>query len=164
LVDSQLGQGSTIRVLFPAADEAPRIQRSEKPTEPQSQRTPTGYALVVDDENAVRRLATRVIERMGYSVLEASDGLQAVEMVEQYADEIAFVLLDLTMPRMDGAQAAQAIKRIKPNAITILCSGYDHDAAMEQLGEIGVAGFLQKPYKVASLRLIVQRVLADTEH
>jgi len=113
---------------------------------------------VVDDEEPVRDVAKRLLERECVKVLTADNGEQAIEVFRQHADEIAVVLMDLTMPGMDGEQAFHAIRAIRSDAAVILSSGFSEDTAAERLYRDGLCGFIQKPYKRHTLLKEVMRL------
>jgi len=110
-----------------------------------------GTVLVVDDEEVVRKVARSILERYGYTVLVAENGLQALEIFEQMGNRIALVLLDLTMPVMDGEEALRRLKAINPNARILLSSGFNEMEAIQRFAGKGLAGFVQKPYTSARL-------------
>jgi len=106
-----------------------------------------GAVLVVDDEEDVLDIARRLLEREGVAVLTAHDGAEAVRLFQQYSDEIALVLMDQTMPVMDGEQAFHAIRKIRPDTVIILSSGFPECDVAERLQQFGLNGFLRKPYR-----------------
>ncbi len=105
-----------------------------------------GLVLVVDDERTVRSLARRVLEKFGFRVMTAADGLKALEIFRPHAAEFVAVLLDVTMPNLDGAETFQEMRQLRPDVKVILSSGYDQREAMRKIGSEGLAGFLHKPY------------------
>ncbi|RMH17167.1 MAG: response regulator, partial [Acidobacteria bacterium] len=115
--------------------------------------------LVVDDEQIVRDVAHDVLESFGYSVLTADDGAPAVACYEEHRGEIDAVLLDLTMPRMDGVEACRKIRRLDPRARIILMTGYDEQRARQHFDGEGLAAFIQKPFNPAQLIEVLRRVL-----
>jgi CheY-like chemotaxis protein len=121
----------------------------------------TGTILVVDDEAAVRMLAERVLERYGYTVFSAEDGVGAVEMVKAHP-EVRAVLLDLAMPVQSGETTAQILRQLRPDLPLILSSGYSEGEALERFGNDMVRGFLQKPYTAQRLAAKIAEVLAET--
>lgn len=110
-----------------------------------------GMVLLVDDEEAVLTTVRHMLERMGYTVLSAVDGIEAVNQVREHAAELVCVLLDLTMPRMDGREAFAKIHQIRQNLPVILCSGYNQQEARRQFVGEGLTDFLQKPFRYKSL-------------
>jgi signal transduction histidine kinase/CheY-like chemotaxis protein len=159
MVDTEPGKGTTFRVLFPAvAEEAKAPTPTGDLTKPDEWRG-TGTVLVVDDEDLVRSLAVRMVKRLGFEVLQATDGQDAVEVFRKHADTITCVLLDLTMPRMDGSEACLEIQRIREDVPVILSSGYEESELSERFDGYGVAAFIQKPYQPSKLRGVLQSVL-----
>ena len=133
--------------MFPAATaEAAALD----PTTAHADVVGVGTVLVVDDEAIVRDVARSMLERFGYTVLTAENGQQAVDLVRQHKDDLALVLIDLTMPVMSGEEALSHIKSIHPTLPIILSSGYKMEAIQRFAGK-GLAGFLQKPYSRARL-------------
>jgi CheY-like chemotaxis protein len=108
--------------------------------------------LLVDDEETVRAVGTRMLERLGLTVITANDGVEAVEAYRQHLDAISCVVLDMTMPNMDGEQAFKEIRQMDPNACVLLSSGYNRQEILERFAGKGLAGFIQKPYQLAELR------------
>ncbi len=149
-VYSELGKGTTIKVLLPASahEATPTKVPVNHTTNPRVQ----GVLLVVDDEPAVRRLARRSLERLGFTVLEAEDGHVAVEMYRDQPDKIAAVLLDMTMPVMGGEEAFRQLRVIDPAVRVLLSSGYNEQEATRRFAGKGLAGFLQKPYRASELQ------------
>lgn len=116
-----------------------------------------GTVLVVDDEEIIRDVATSIIEEFGFRVLVARDGVEALEVFRQRGDEIIAVLLDLTMPRLDGAETFVELRRIRPEVKIILSSGFDGTESVGRfMGEPSV-GFIKKPYRPSEL---IEAVLA----
>jgi two-component system, cell cycle sensor histidine kinase and response regulator CckA len=115
--------------------------------------------LVVDDEPAVRVVAKRVLEQQGFSVITANDGQEGVEIFAPRAEEIVLVILDMTMPRLNGEEAYREMRRLKPDIAVVLSSGYNEQDATERFAGKGLAGFLQKPYSPADLLAKVREIL-----
>ena len=159
VVESELGKGTTFKVLLPALDHAaaPVAARAEEENDWQG----AGTVLLVDDEEMVRNVVAHMLELLGFSVLTASDGAEAVELFRERHDEIACVLLDLTMPRMDGEETFRELRRISDDVRVILSSGYGEQVSTERFGATGLAGFLQKPYEVARLKEKLREVGGD---
>ena len=128
-VSSEPGKGTTFRVLFPASGPAAPAARSESTATPVRS---SGTVLVVDDEETIRISAQRMIERSGFSVLTASGGREAIRLFREHQHEVSCVLLDLTMPDMDGAETFGELRRIRPDVRVILTSGYSEEAATER--------------------------------
>ncbi len=150
-VQSEVGRGTTVSVLLPAlAAESGELLRKNNPTEDEWQGE--GTILLVDDEETVRTMGARALAALGFAVIAACDGHQALEVYREHRDEIALVLLDLTMPRMDGEEALCELRLIDPEVRVVMSSGYTESDVVARLAGKGVAGFLQKPYALAELR------------
>ncbi|MBU0679366.1 MAG: PAS domain S-box protein [Verrucomicrobia bacterium] len=148
-VRSALGKGTTIRVLFPAHNEPARSLSRKDPTG--AVEKGRGTVLLVDDEETVRVVAKRMLEKAGYDVLTAGDGRDAVETVKERGDSIDCVILDLTMPHMDGDQAFMAMREICPDIRVIVSSGYTEYEIAQRFASEDIAGFMQKPYELKAL-------------
>jgi two-component system, cell cycle sensor histidine kinase and response regulator CckA len=155
-VASAVGHGSTVRVVLPAARGASVVSVAHGED---SEWRGSGTVLVVDDEEIVRTLSQRVLERAGFCVLTARDGREALESFRAHASEVCLVLLDLTMPRLDGEETFHALKRLRGDVRVLLSSGYCESDATTRFAGVGLAGFVQKPYSVAKLIAAVRRVL-----
>jgi len=110
-----------------------------------------GVILVVDDEESVLTVAQRALELRGFSVLTAKDGLKGVDLFRRHAEEIRLVLLDMTMPLMDGEEAFFEMKKIKADVPVILSSGYTEQEATNRFHSNELSGFIQKPYRPIDL-------------
>ena len=118
--------------------------------------------LLVDDDRMIRTLGTRLLEHLGYQTLLAENGEAALELYRQRSSEISFVILDLAMPVMDGAECFQSLRKIDPEASVLICSGYFQDAKVDALIERGAIGFIQKPYTTQSLAVSIDTALSVT--
>lgn len=118
-----------------------------------------GTLLVVDDDDIVRMVTTRMLERSGFTVLTAADGAAGVEIYRSNAGGIRAVLLDMTMPKMDGRETFAALRALDPAVKVIIASGYPESDATGQFGESGLAGFIQKPYSPDELLARVRAVI-----
>ncbi|MDP2876039.1 MAG: PAS domain S-box protein [Holophaga sp.] len=153
---SELERGTTFKVFLPAGTSKASI--AELPPEEDSNNL-TGTVLVVDDEPTIRESLENAFESFGMRVITAADGQEGLERFQAEAN-IDLVLMDLTMPRMDGREAFLAMRKIRPDVRVIISSGYnEQDSVQEFLGK-GLAGFIQKPYRLRELRKIVGAALA----
>jgi PAS domain S-box-containing protein len=147
-VVSRPGAGTTFTVLFPSVSDAPRTETGT-PSGTQSYRG-SGTVLLVDDEEAVRQMIRRALERAGYSVLEAADGREGVAVFERERSRLVAIVLDVTMPVMGGAEAFSLMRQMGPLVPVVVSSGFDQqDTAHAFTGDAVV--FLQKPYRPEQL-------------
>ncbi len=156
-VDSEPGRGTTVRLLLPLA---PPPSRPDIPAMPQESELPASAILLVDDDPAVREFVTEALERAGGSVLLAKNGAEAIDVYRRQADDVALVLLDMTMPEMNGAEALRELRRIRPDVRVVLMSGFSEQLAIQALGDRGPDGFLQKPFFPETLTRKIQQVLS----
>ena len=156
-VESATDKGTTFILLFPASETAPEVV----PSAPASAPTATGTVLVVDDEGIIRELARGALQGAGFQVLEARDGLEGVQIFEKEKDNIHLVLLDMTMPRMGGAEAFRRIRTLSPSCPVLLTSGYTQRESLESLVDLPPDGFLQKPFRIRELVAKVREILRD---
>ena len=168
-VESEPGRGSVFRVFLPLSTK----DLSCRPDQPAMPQTPErggiemfsrieggGTVLLVEDEEQVRKLAAVMLKRLGYSVLEAVDGVEAMEIFRQHPDEIRCVLCDLTMPRMDGWSTLAALRNLSPGIAVILSSGYDKEQVLSGNHPEWPQAFLGKPYQLKELEDAICRALA----
>ncbi len=155
-VDSKPGMGSTFRVFLPvSADELP--PKTDKALQPPPIEQ-GGTVLLVEDEEQLRNMAATMLKRLGFSVIEAKDGVEAVDVFRQHQSEIKFVLSDLTMPRMDGWETLTALRKLKPGIPVILASGYDKAHVMSGDHSELPQAFLGKPYRIKELGEVISQV------
>ncbi len=159
-VDSEPGQGTSFRVLFPRAGGAVEQSRAEE--RGTLGRVGSGTILVVDDEETVRSVARLVLERQGFAVVEAVDGVEAVELFRKQGSQIRLVVLDMTMPKMSGEEAFRALRSLDPDVRILLSSGYNEQEAVNHFADRGLSGFIQKPYTSSELTDRVFQILGET--
>lgn len=156
-VDSREGSGSTFTVLLPAMAEGPgEIADPERQAEPVPG---AGVILIVDDEEVVRRTARHALEHHGYTVFEAADGRDGADLFSRLHDRISAVLLDVTMPRMDGYETWKYIRHSRPDMKIIVSSGYEEFDALKLFADAPEVFFIKKPYTAAALAAKVSAVL-----
>jgi PAS domain S-box-containing protein len=160
-VTSQSGRGTQIEALFPPTKRPVIAPPSPAPVSPAWRGE--GEILVVDDEVNIRTGAAEVLEDKGFTVLTAADGREAVAVFRQHAPTIRAVLLDLTMPHMDGAATARELRRIRPDVRIVLSSGYSAEEATRQFTDRDLVGFLQKPYSIKDLVRTIQTALESPD-
>jgi PAS domain S-box-containing protein len=155
-VTSHEGRGTTFCVLLPCTGGLADV--ANEALLPRSEWRGTGTVLIVDDEETVRASTARMLEHVGYRTMFAEDGRDGVEKFRASAEAISLVLLDLTMPHMDGSEAYREITALKPDARVLLMSGYTEQDAIARFTGDGIAGFLQKPFTLRALREQLQAV------
>ena len=156
-VYSEPGRGSTFKLLFPAAA-GPADAAADAPglsTGWRGERT----VLVVDDEPSVRGIVAQMLAVMGLQSVFAADGREGVKIFRADPARFSLVLLDLTMPHMDGAEAFAELRRIRPDVPVVLMSGFNEQEALVRFAGKGIASFIQKPFAVDSLRTVIRSVL-----
>lgn len=156
-VTSAPGKGSCFTVLFPVAA---RAAGTSIATARNDALDGAGTVLVVDDEPVVLEMAKRALERHGYEVLVAESGMAALDVFRRYAGEIALVVLDLSMPGMNGEDALPELRKIRPGTKVVVSSGYTEAETMTLFQGQKISGFLQKPYTVSGIADKVKRALA----
>ncbi|MRR38055.1 response regulator, partial [bacterium] len=159
--DSTPGRGTSIRVLFPLCEtvschEDPAVEEAAGPGVPAAS---SGTILVVDDEEDVREVCSVFVEHLGFKAVTAVDGEDALRIFQKNADRIVCVLMDLTMPRLDGVSAFHSMKEINPGIPVILSSGYSDSDISARFSTLGLAGFIQKPYTLHELEDKILRAL-----
>lgn len=156
-VYSEVGTGTKFHILFPLSDsEGEVVEHVEETFRGE------GTILVVDDEQIIRTMATRMLEQLGYSVIVALDGIDGVEKFRENRDIIDMVIIDVIMPRMDGRKCFLELKKIDPAVKAVLSSGFTKDADVESLRDEGLCAFIHKPYRMMELSKLVAEVLRGT--
>jgi two-component system cell cycle sensor histidine kinase/response regulator CckA len=159
-VYSEPGKGTTFKVLLPASDRKPVPLADAEKDESESWK-PNGTVLLVDDEEFVVRVGRSMLRKLGFDVITAHGGRRAIEAYKSNRDEICCVLLDLTMPGMDGHETFRELRAIDPEAKVILCSGYNEHDAVSQFGGKRLSGFIQKPYHLSGLQEVLKTALTQ---
>ncbi len=149
-VDSELNRGTTVRVLFPLLTQSPESVLSGGDN--LSSWQGSGAVLIVDDEESVRLVAEEMLRRIGFRTLRAASGTEGLKLFRQHADEIDMVLLDLTMPDMDGHEVFEKLREMRHDVKVVLSSGYSEQEAIHRFAGMKLAGFIQKPYQLQMLR------------
>ena len=156
-VYSELGKGTTFKLFFPVANG--HAQDSTSPFPAPLAFKGTGTVLVVDDEETVRTVAARMLERLGFAVMTANDGREGMEKFRTDPARFTLVLLDLTMPHLDGEETFRQMRVLNPGVRVILTSGFNQQEAVNRFTGKGLAGFIQKPFELGSLIQVIRSVL-----
>jgi PAS domain S-box-containing protein len=151
---SEPGKGSSFKVLLPAGS-----RHAEQPVGTHGAEVwrGSGVALLVDDEETVRSIGGEMLQELGFEVVTASDGREALERFKDRPD-ITIVILDLTMPRMGGDQCFRELMTLGPNLSVIMSTGFSEQEIAQKFAGMGLAGFVQKPYKLSVLRDALRKI------
>lgn len=156
---SEPGRGTTFKMLLPAAS-----GHADRPSmEPGDEQLwhGKGTILLVDDEETIRALGQEMLIMLGFDVLTAANGRHALEIHRDRQNEINGVLLDLTMPHMDGEETFRELRRLNPDVRVVISSGYNEQEVIQRFLGKGLAGFIQKPYKLSTLSGALKEALED---
>jgi PAS domain S-box-containing protein len=154
-VNSEKGKGTTFSIYLPASEK--KLAKAEESSDNISRGTET--ILLVDDEDMIIDVADEILQEMGYNVLCARGGKEALEIYEQKRKDIDMVILDMIMPDMGGGETYDKMKEINPNVRVLLSSGYSIDGEASQILERGCDGFIQKPFAMEQLSRSIRNVL-----
>jgi CheY-like chemotaxis protein len=154
-VQSEISKGTAFSLYLPATDRKP-----EKTIEPANDTIKgNGTILLVDDEKIVLDVGVKMLETLGYTVLGADGGREAVDIYKENADEIDMVVIDMIMPLMGGGEAYDRMKEINPKVKVLLSSGYSIDGRATEILNRGCDGFIQKPFGMKNLSQKLQEIL-----
>jgi PAS domain S-box-containing protein len=154
-VESKLGHGTTFKVYLPTSD-----QKATRAIESSGHiRGGNGTILLVDDEKLVLDAGSKILDRLGYTVLEATGGEEALEIYENKKNKIDMVILDMIMPGMGGGEVYDRMRLLNPNVKVLLSSGYSIDGQATEILKRGCEDFIQKPFSVRALSEIVSKFL-----
>ncbi|HEY3497991.1 MAG TPA: PAS domain-containing protein, partial [Polyangiaceae bacterium] len=154
------GKGTTIKVLLPYT-EGPDKRAPSTPADAPSSWTGAGLVLLVDDDARVRVVTQLLLRDLGFDVLEAPSGRDAIREFEARAEEIRVVVLDVTMPDLSGDQVLGELRRRRPDLKILLCSGYAEEEMRDRFSSEDMANFLQKPYTRNALKDRLQKLLGS---
>ena len=159
-VDSELGQGSCFTIYLPRVKQAIAPDMLSKAEEP-SRGSET--LLVAEDEEALREAVYDYLSSLGYTVLAAGSGLEALSAASQHEGHIDLLITDLVMPKMSGRELSQMLGSLRPDLKTIYMSGYSDDSIMRHdIQEMG-ATFLQKPFSLGTIARKVRETLGPSK-
>ncbi len=153
-VQSDVGAGTTFQILLPASGSPGEVSLPEESVDAWHG---DGTVLLVDDEETVRDIGREMLKNLGYEVVTAANGVEALDIIAVRQD-INLVILDLTMPQMDGMQCFKALRPLKPELKVIMSSGFNEQEVTKQIEHEGLAGFIQKPYRLADLKAVLAQI------
>ncbi|MBN2158416.1 MAG: PAS domain S-box protein [Spirochaetes bacterium] len=154
---SEPGKGTNFKILFPAA-ERPAGPLEESRHDAHGWRG-SGIVILADDEETIRSIGKQMLERLGFTVRTAANGNEALDIFRELGGTVACVILDMTMPHMDGEETFREMRRIRKNARVIMSSGYNEQEITQRFVGKGLAGFIQKPYQLADLAAKLKDIL-----
>jgi CheY-like chemotaxis protein len=154
-VESKRRKGTTFSIYLPASRKKVRevVKAGKWITKG------TGTVLLVDDEDVVSEVGRDLLEALGYRVLTAKDGKEAIEVYRKNKDEIDIIVLDMVMPNMGGGEAYDHIKKISPDVKVLLSSGYSIDGEASEILQRGCNGFIQKPFSMKQLSGKIREII-----
>ncbi len=155
-VRSKAGCGTCFTVALPAQAVE---KKAEEPVNQVASIRNTGIVLFVEDEPLLQQLGQKMLKTLGLNSLVAGDGIEAVRMYKERGHEISVVMLDMTMPYMNGEETYHELRKIDPNVTVILASGYTESELHERFTNCPIAGFMHKPYNLSTMREALRKVL-----
>jgi len=153
---SEVGKGTTFKVFLPAVTLPEELFNNT--SEEDSVWRGTGTVLLVDDEESVLGIGSEMLRELGFDVITALDGLQGIDLFIENKEKITCVILDLTMPHLDGEQTFRELRRLQADVKVIMSSGYNEQEVTQRFIGKGLAGFIQKPYRLSTLRETLCRI------
>ncbi len=165
-VDSQIGKGTTFRIYLPvkrqgSAEVSAELQQDEIDSPEPLNR---GTILLVDDEQAVLKVAAEILRKLRFNVLAADSGREALRLYRGNREDVVLVILDIVMPGMGGSEVFHQLRQLDPELKVLLCSGYSIQGEADRLMGIGASGFIQKPFSLRSLEHSINEVLQPQDN
>ncbi len=157
-VESKKGEGTTFIIYLPAVERKADLRK--KKVEKVKLHKGKGTILIVDDEEIILSINERLLNILGYNVVKANSGKEAIDLYKKYAEGIDLVILDVTMPEMGGRETFFRLKAINPEVRVLISSGYGKDEQIKELLENGCKKFLQKPFDLEELSESIREVLS----
>jgi PAS domain S-box-containing protein len=157
-VDSTPGKGSCFKVFLPHQEKTEGSGKKKAPVREQLLRG-SGLILVVDDEEGMRQTSREILEACGYDVVTANDGSEGLKVFNRRHREIAAVLLDMAMPNISGKETYLEMKRLQPGVKVLLASGFKQDQRIKESLDLGVSGFIQKPFSMFALSRKIAEII-----
>ena len=156
-IESEIDKGTSVKVTLPVSESDKvegKVLRAPKHDGPME-----GTILLVDDEKIVRTVLKMLMETLGFTVITASDGVEAIKLFQQNKNEIVLVLMDMTMPRKNGIEAFSEMKEIQPDVKVIILSGHSAESSSNEMMNLGICRVLQKPVTISVLSITIKDVL-----
>jgi CheY-like chemotaxis protein len=159
-VYSEPGKGTSFKLLFPSSHKA-ATQPGKRPPSRAEEWCGSGTILVIDDEEVIRNVLKHSLERHGFSIQLANDGASALQFFEQRSKDVVAVIMDMTMPGMSGEETFRELRRVRPDVRVLLTSGYNEQDATNRFAGKGLAGFIQKPFRISALTQKLRDIVAS---
>jgi len=159
-VKSKVGRGTVFRIYFPVEEDVVDETASDV-QELDGGWSGYGTVLIADDEEAIREITTSLLERIGFRVITASDGLETVDLYTEHPEEISVLLMDVNMPRLNGLEAALRIRHINPKLPVLFMSGYPREEVMHRFGKQSHTDFIKKPFQSRELTVAIRGVMEN---
>jgi CheY-like chemotaxis protein len=160
IVDSEPGKGTGVRIYLPAISVESQEQEAKAVKQPETEiAMGEGTILVIEDEEPLVGLFSEILEMLGYRVLLARTGKEAVELAKTFDGQIDLALLDIKLPDMDGGRVYPLIMEARPDMKVIVCSGYSIHGPAQDILDAGAEGFIQKPFYIAPFAEKLKEVL-----
>jgi CheY-like chemotaxis protein len=156
-VDSGEGKGTKFIIYLPLTD---RAETTPAATQPPEVIQGSGRVLLVDDERVIRHVGEHMLEDLGYEALTVPSAREAIEYYRENGNEVDLVIIDISMPDMNGYECFHALKELDPDIRAVLSSGYTQNGSVQDAIADGVCGYVQKPYRLADLSEAIQRAMA----
>ncbi len=160
VVHSEIDQGTTFNIYLPLSDEEPYVEAHVAGRQISGSET----VLLVDDEEMILEVGRAMLEKLGYRVLVANGGVQAIDLAQKKGKDIDIAILDLIMPGMDGGKVFDRIREILPELPVILSSGYAMSGQANKIMEKGCNGFIQKPFNLSELSQKIRKILKEVKN
>jgi CheY-like chemotaxis protein len=157
-VESEIGVGTTFFMYLPCTERKKEIVKEDSLIFSEEKEK---LILLVDDEEVIRITGKYILKKLGYSVLTAEDGVEAIEIYKNNKDSIDLIIMDMIMPKMNGAEAFSMLRKINNNCKVIISSGFTRDENLIELKEVGLIGFLAKPFSIDELKSILKKVFSE---
>ncbi|MBU0990050.1 MAG: response regulator, partial [Proteobacteria bacterium] len=158
-VGSELGKGTVVRIYLPAIEAKEEVKEDVVLSPTVELATGEGTILVIEDEEPLVEIFSQILERLGYRVLQARTGKEAVEFAKTFDGQIDLALLDIKLPDMEGGRVYPLIMKARPDLKVIVCSGYSIHGPAQAILDAGAEGFIQKPFSIAPFAEKLKEVL-----
>ena len=160
-VNSEPGKGTVVRIYLPAIEVKEEVKKKVIPRPTVERTMGEGIILVIEDEEPLVMMFSQMLERLGYRVLQARTGKEAVEFAKTFDGRIDLALLDIKLPDMEGGRIYPLIMEARPDLKVIVCSGYSIHGPAQDILDAGAERFIQKPFSMAPFSEILKEVLEE---